>query len=91
MAYRVRAEEVSLFNSLLAGYGLLGILIAIFAASVTLQRLNIELKIAQSFNNLVSRRNSATPATVYATTPAVLPEKANRSRDVDPGVGEDVV
>ncbi|XP_055328498.1 uncharacterized protein LOC129581445 [Paramacrobiotus metropolitanus] len=61
-----KTMEISVFNSLLAASGLVGILMAIFAVVVTLQRLNIELKIAQSFNNLtnlVSRRPSAIPST----------------------------
>jgi hypothetical protein len=60
-SYKVSAMEVSIFNSLLSGFGLLGILISIIAAVVTLQRLNIELKIAQSFSTLVSRRSSVVP------------------------------
>ncbi|OQV21133.1 hypothetical protein BV898_04895 [Hypsibius exemplaris] len=79
-AYRVSAMEVSIFNSLLAGCGLLGILIAIFSTAVTLQRLNIEMKmtIAQSFNNLVSRRNSAMPSSIYSTHS--IAEKSSRSK-----------
>lgn len=53
--------EISAFNSLLSSFGLVGLLGAIFASVVTLQRLNIDLKIAQSFTTLISRRPSAVP------------------------------